>query len=105
MMFCSICSNLLIIEKIDGQSNLSCKACPFVHKITDTLAIKHTYTTKRVEVIIDKADEFKYASKCEKKCSKCGYNTAAFIEMQTRSADEPMTIFYQCINCKETWKE
>ncbi len=36
-------------------------------------------------------------------CPKCSHNKAVFNEMQTRSADEPMTIYYCCQSCKHTW--
>ena len=38
-------------------------------------------------------------------CSKCKSKKTTFYEMQTRSADEPMTVFIQCINCGKRWKQ
>ena len=40
-------------------------------------------------------------------CPKCEHSKAYFVQMQTRSADEPMTIFYKCCNkdCNHRWKE
>ncbi len=38
-------------------------------------------------------------------CPKCGHDKAQFIEMQIRSADEPMTQFFKCAKCKHDWKE
>jgi DNA-directed RNA polymerase subunit M/transcription elongation factor TFIIS len=38
-------------------------------------------------------------------CPKCHFDKAQYIEMQTRSADEPMTIFYTCVNCNNTWTD
>tara|TARA_Y100000389_G_C17465382_1_gene525016 strand:- start:2980 stop:3486 length:507 start_codon:yes stop_codon:yes gene_type:complete len=38
------------------------------------------------------------------RCDKCrGYKTT-YYQMQTRSADEPMTVFVTCHVCKLTWK-
>jgi DNA-directed RNA polymerase subunit M/transcription elongation factor TFIIS len=38
------------------------------------------------------------------KCWKCrGYKTT-YYELQTRSADEPMTVFITCHDCDITWK-
>ena len=38
------------------------------------------------------------------KCGKCGCDKTTQHEMQTRSADEPMTIFINCIECGNSWK-
>lgn len=37
-------------------------------------------------------------------CGKCKKNECSFYEMQTRSADEPMTIFVNCCNCGNRWR-
>ena len=38
------------------------------------------------------------------RCGKCrGYKTT-FYQMQTRSADEPMTVFITCHTCNIRWK-
>jgi DNA-directed RNA polymerase subunit M/transcription elongation factor TFIIS len=38
------------------------------------------------------------------KCHKCGDRKCTTVQMQTRSADEPMTIFVTCLTCKNTFK-
>jgi transcription elongation factor S-II len=38
------------------------------------------------------------------KCRQCGGRKTIQHEQQTRSADEPMTLFITCLNCKNTWK-
>ena len=38
------------------------------------------------------------------KCSKCKSDKTTYYEMQTRSADEPMTAFITCLNCGKRWK-
>ncbi len=37
-------------------------------------------------------------------CKKCRKNKTTYYEMQTRSADEPMTVFVTCHMCNSTWK-
>ena len=38
------------------------------------------------------------------KCGKCRLNNCTYFQMQTRSADEPMTTFITCLNCSNRWK-
>ena len=37
-------------------------------------------------------------------CGKCKSNKCTYYQLQTRSADEPMTTFVTCINCGNRWK-
>ena len=46
----------------------------------------------------DSASIFMWCSACKKK-TKCDY-----YQMQTRSADEPMTTFVNCLECDKKWK-
>jgi DNA-directed RNA polymerase subunit M/transcription elongation factor TFIIS len=39
------------------------------------------------------------------KCNRCGKSKTRYWEMQTRSADEPMTIFIRCLNCGKEWRK
>ena len=38
------------------------------------------------------------------KCGKCKEYNCTYFQLQTRSADEPMTTFVTCINCNNRWK-
>ena len=38
------------------------------------------------------------------RCGKCKKNNCTYFQMQTRSADEPMTTFVTCLNCNNRWK-
>ena len=38
-------------------------------------------------------------------CPECGERNVQYTQMQTRSADEGMTNFCQCMSCKHRWKE
>jgi len=38
------------------------------------------------------------------KCGKCQQNNCTYNQIQTRSADEPMTTFVLCNNCGNRWK-
>lgn len=61
--------------------------------IEETIAReKALYTQEKTASI------FMYCSSCKKK-SKCDY-----YQLQTRSADEPMTTFVTCLECDKRWK-
>ncbi|PYI02094.1 transcription elongation factor [Aspergillus sclerotiicarbonarius CBS 121057] len=38
-------------------------------------------------------------------CGKCGQRKVTYTEAQTRSADEPMTLFCTCMNCGKSWRQ
>ena len=38
------------------------------------------------------------------KCGRCGQRKTIYYQLQTRSADEPMTTFVTCVNCNNHWK-
>ena len=38
-------------------------------------------------------------------CMRCLKRECTYYEMQTRSADEPMTIFITCLNCGKHWRQ
>ena len=37
-------------------------------------------------------------------CRKCKKNLCIYYQLQTRSADEPMTTFVTCLSCGNNWK-
>jgi transcription elongation factor S-II len=54
-------------------------------------------------------DENKYAPKLEAStdnftCRKCKSKKCSYYQLQTRSADEPMTTFVTCLDCGSRWK-
>ena len=54
-------------------------------------------------------DKSKFETKLEAStdtftCRKCRSKECTYYQMQTRSADEPMTCFISCISCGNRWK-
>ena len=39
------------------------------------------------------------------RCFKCKKSKCTYYQMQTRSADEPMTTFITCLLCGNNWKQ
>lgn len=65
---------------------------------------------KYIMEIQSKRDKIKYELKPEAmtdtfKCNRCGSRETSYYEVQTRSADEPMTQFITCLNCNARWKQ
>jgi len=56
---------------------------------------------KNDKIVIDKTAEF---TTTQFTCSKCKNNECKTYSLQTHSADEPTTIFVNCIKCNNTWK-
>jgi transcription elongation factor S-II len=57
-----------------------------------------------------KRDKLKYELKPEAmtdvfKCRKCSSRSCSYYEVQTRSADEPMTQFINCLECGNRWRQ
>ena len=67
---------------------------------------------ERWSVLIEKKskiDQNKYETNLEAAtdtftCRKCKNNKCTYYQMQTRSADEPMTTYCQCCVCGNRWK-
>ena len=60
---------------------------------------------KEKQMLIDKANALAnedYTGLYQ--CSKCKSMKTTYYQLQTRSADEPMTTFVTCVNCGKRWK-
>lgn len=61
------------------------------------------YLIEKKEILKYKADNI--ASTDLYQCRKCGERKCKLYQMQTRSADEPMTTFITCLICGNTFKK
>jgi transcription elongation factor S-II len=70
------------------------------------------YNPDRWKALIEskmKRDASKYADNIQAStnmytCKKCKSTRCTYYEMQTRSADEPATIFVTCLDCGKHWR-
>ncbi|KCZ80506.1 hypothetical protein H312_02105 [Anncaliia algerae PRA339] len=104
MHFCPDCDNMLVMKKDQLSYSYCCNTCSYQKDLY--VALKHTveYITRKEDLVWNEEDESKTLDFCEKLC-ECGETRVSYFQMQTRSADEPMTIFYKCTSCKATWRE
>jgi transcription elongation factor S-II len=101
----SIFSNLnpIIIEQIQNETIQPQVVAFMTHqelspdKWGELIDAKAKRDKNKFEVNIEAATDTFTCRKCKSK--KCTYTA-----VQTRSADEPMTIFVSCIDCGQRWK-
>ena len=125
LTFCPTCGNLLSIEKkkfkeeeeeFDDDDekedelllHLCCKTCPYSYSIGGTFWSKTDVpirNKKRVDDVLGGDDAWKNVDTTRSRCPKCSHDVAYFLMVQTRSADEPMTQFFRCVECANQWKE
>jgi DNA-directed RNA polymerase subunit M len=108
--WCDECGSLLYPIKKGDVTVLKCRRCGFEKEITEELDSEaFTYSTQFKHSETDKIEVVKSADlntmpTTRAECPKCGHKEAAYWQLQTRSADEGMTTFYRCLNCKYTWR-
>mmetsp|Transcript_59026 Transcript_59026/g.118501 ORF Transcript_59026/g.118501 Transcript_59026/m.118501 type:complete len:105 (-) Transcript_59026:253-567(-) len=97
MLFCPWDGTLLTVAQ-GFQTEFLCPCCPYKHAVTKSIKVQVPTKRKQIEAVMG-TDMFATAPKTEHSCDKCGHNEAAYKEMQLRSADEPMSVFYMCMKC------
>ena len=85
----------------------SCVTCPYICPITQKVSYKFYPKLKAIDDVLGGAAAWKNVDSTEEPCPKCRHPKAYFMQIQTRSADEPMTTFYKCcdIHCGFKWKD
>ncbi|KFM27497.1 DNA-directed RNA polymerase III subunit RPC10 [Auxenochlorella protothecoides] len=60
---------------------------------------------KEVDDVLGGEEAWANVQKTDVTCPKCTYHQAYFMEIQIRSADEPATLFFKCVQCAAQWRE
>ena len=107
LFFCPNCGNVLVIEEGTMTYRFACNTCPFVNNVSAKMANRKYYKLKEIDDVLGGAAAWENVDSTEVPCDQCGHNRAYFMQIQTRSADEPMTTFYKCCNsqCGHRWRE
>lgn len=85
-------------SEIDSRSFVEMNAIDLCPARWKSAVEKIIETEKKLYAKNENAAIFMWCSACKKK-TKCDY-----YQMQTRSADEPMTTFVNCLECDKKWK-
>ncbi|KAM3827052.1 DNA-directed RNA polymerase III subunit RPC10 isoform 1-T1 [Vipera latastei] len=132
LLFCPACGNVLVAEEGARCHRFACTTCPYVRNVTRkvcsagrgslarqapppalTLSPPCQVTSRRypklkeVDDVLGGAAAWENVDSTAEPCPKCGHPRAYFMQLQTRSADEPMTTFYKCCSarCGHRWRD
>lgn len=106
LRFCPTCGNLLSVEQGPTVLRFACPTCPYIHNITHKISTR-TYYKRKENVMLNSSAAWESVDATDERCPQCSHPRAYYMQLQTRSADEPMTIFYRCCDpkCMYTWRE
>lgn len=105
MKFCPRCANLLLLTDSFSEVVYTCPTCTFSAPIEEEEAFPLSLRQKEVDDVLGGPDAWKNVDRTEAKCTQCDHNQAFYMQVQIRSADEPMTTFYKCCSCKHQWND
>lgn len=105
MHFCPCCGNLLLVEDAGTGMRFCCPTCQYTHDIERVYSTKVKTKRKEKDDILGGDSAWANVDRTEAKCPYCPCNQAFFMQIQIRSADEPMSTFYRCVDCSKQWND
>eukprot|EP00002_Diphylleia_rotans_P002936 TRINITY_DN11932_c0_g1_i1.p5 TRINITY_DN11932_c0_g1~~TRINITY_DN11932_c0_g1_i1.p5 ORF type:complete len:108 (-),score=16.91 TRINITY_DN11932_c0_g1_i1:201-524(-) len=106
MHFCPFCGNLLLVGTADVSGMVfSCPTCPYMFPIRKKITNKQALDRKQVDDVLGGPSAWENVDKTQTVCPQCQHHEAYFRQMQIRSADEPMSIFFRCVQCAHQWRQ
>jgi DNA-directed RNA polymerase III subunit RPC11 len=94
-------SNLRELRMLDKQGRTPEVRCA----LRDMLTSFEQAAMKKVMRQADDDNKFSTVPNCDRICPRCNKKSMRQTSVQTRSADDPATIFTRCIFCETTFKE
>lgn len=106
MKFCDKCGNLLVAEKGRKLTHLVCRKCgKEFRRSHEKIKISEDKHEQKKPVVVIGRDETKAdLPTTHTVCPECEHGEAFWWMQQTRSADEPPTLFYKCKKCGHSWR-
>lgn len=104
--FCVKCGNLLTIERKGKRTTLVCSKGHKQPKASreKLLISEHITNQKKGIVVMGKDEGIAELPTTKIMCPKCDNMEAHWWMQQTRTADEPPTLFYRCKKCNYSWR-
>ncbi|KAI9351740.1 hypothetical protein DFJ73DRAFT_830710 [Zopfochytrium polystomum] len=104
MLFCPTCANMLLVKPGTEGNEMFCQTCPYVLRLEKPVRERTYFQRKDVDDVLGGSNDGGW-DETDVQCLKCDGTRASYMQLQIRSADEPMTTFYRCRSCKYTWRE
>ncbi|XP_047612439.1 DNA-directed RNA polymerase III subunit RPC10-like [Phacochoerus africanus] len=107
LLFCPGCGNGLVVEEGQRGHRFACNTYSCTHNITHKVVSRKYPKLKEVDDVLGGAGAWEKADSAAELCPKCEHPCASFMQLQTCSADEPLTTFYKCCNaqCGHRWRD
>lgn len=103
MKFCEKCGNLLVTKP--GKKVPECRKCGKKGKPNEKIVIaEEHHEHKKGVVVMGKDEQQGDLPVTHIMCPECEHGEAFWWMQQTRSADEPPTLFYRCKKCAHSWR-
>ena len=104
MDFCK-CGGLLVPKKGKSATALVCRKCGKSSAKKGKVTISETiHDQKKKVAVIGKGESQTDLPSTHILCPECEHGEAFWWMQQTRSADEPPTMFYKCKKCHHSWR-
>ena len=112
MWFCPLDGTLLQVrheldpDQLATTGTFYCSTCPYSCPIASG-GVSHKTLLKRkaVDDILGGAAAWENVDRTQAVCPLCHHHEAYFMQIQIRSADEPMSVFYKCVKCSHQWND
>jgi len=105
MHFCPTCGLVCVSKKEKNKTILVCRKCGYKIKDYKPIEIKEEVKKDPLDDIVIIEEKKEALPKIRLICPKCANKEAVWWMQQTRSSDEPPTLFFRCTKCRHSWRE
>jgi len=105
MQFCPKCGLVCVSKREKDKTILVCRKCGYKIKDYKPIEISEEIEKKPLDDVVLIEEKKEALPKIRLICPKCGNKEAVWWMVQTRSTDEPPTLFFRCVKCKYSWRE